>query len=57
MYIHVNTPSSNQCVYDQIQDILCHQYGVFVAEWQMFLFAKHLPVAMSEEKVLYLQAG
>ena len=45
------------CLWPNSRQILHHQYGVSVSEWQMFLVAKHLPVAMSKEEGLFSQAG
>ena len=45
------------CLWPNSRQILRHQYGVSVTEWQMFFFTKHLPVAMSKEEGLFSQAG
>ena len=53
---NTTTPTSNHRLWLDSGQILCHQYGISVAESQTFLFTKRTPVAMSEEKRLVLQA-
>ena len=39
------------------ESLLVILYGVSATEWHTFLLMKHPPVAMSEEKGLFSQAG
>ena len=50
-YNNETTPSTNKRFWPDSGQILRHQYGISVAESQMFLLAKHPSAAMSEEKI------
>ena len=44
---------SNQCLWLDSGQILCHQHGISVSKSQTFLLAQHPPAATSEEKRMF----